>query len=65
MEGQYIIYNIYYKGITMVEIVTGALLALAIRDILYEVIDRIQSFIFRKREARYHDLLDEWLDEEI
>jgi hypothetical protein len=49
----------------MVEIVTGALLALAIRDILYEVIDRIQSFIFRKREARYHDLLDEWLDEEI
>jgi hypothetical protein len=49
----------------MLEIVIGALLALAIRDLLYEVIDRVQSFIFRKREERYRDLLDEWLDEEI
>jgi hypothetical protein len=65
MEGLYNIYNIYYKGITMLEIVIGALLALAIRDLLYEVIDRVQSFIFRKREERYRDLLDEWLDEEI
>jgi len=65
MEGLYNIYNIYYKGITMLEIVIGALLALAIRDLLYEVIDRVQSFIFRKREERYHDLLDEWLDEEV
>ena len=65
MEGLYNIYNIYYKGITMLEIVIGALLALAIRDLLYEVIDRVQSFIFRKREERYHDLLDEWLDEDL
>jgi predicted house-cleaning noncanonical NTP pyrophosphatase (MazG superfamily) len=49
----------------MLEIVIGALLALAIRDILYEIIDRIQSFVFAKREERYHDLLDEWLDEEV
>lgn len=65
MEGLYNIYNIYYKGITMLEIVIGGLLALAIRDLLYEIIDRIQSFIFRKREERYHDLLDEWLDEDL
>lgn len=65
MEGLYNIYNIYYKGIIMLEIVIGGLLALAIRDLLYEIIDRIQSFIFRKREERYHDLLDEWLDEDI
>lgn len=65
MEGLYNIYNIYYKGITMLEIVIGALLALAIRDLLYEIIDRVQSFIFRKREERYHDLLDEWLDEDL
>lgn len=49
----------------MLEIVIGALLALAIRDLIYEIIDRIQSFIFRKREERYHDLLDEWLDEDL
>jgi hypothetical protein len=49
----------------MLEIVIGALLALAIRDLIYEIIDRIQSFIFRKREQRYHDLLDEWLDEDL
>ena len=61
MEGLYI----YYKGKTMLEIVVGVLVALAIRDLLYEIVDRIQSFIFRKRENRYHDLLDEWLDEEI
>jgi hypothetical protein len=61
MEGLYI----YYKGKTMLEIVVGGLVALAIRDLLYEIVDRIQGFIFRKRENRYHDLLDEWLDEEI
>ena len=61
MEGLYI----YYKGKTMLEIVVGVLVALAIRDLLYEIVDRIQGFIFRKRENRYHDLLDEWLDEEI
>jgi hypothetical protein len=61
MEGLYI----YYKGKTMLEIVVGGLVALATRDLLYEIVDRIQGFIFRKRENRYHDLLDEWLDEEI
>ena len=65
MEGLYIIYNIYYKGTTMLEIVIGALVALAVRDLLYEIIDRIQGFIFAKREERYHDLLDEWLDEDL
>ena len=49
----------------MLEIVVGGLVALAIRDLLYEIVDRIQSFIFSKREERYHDLLDEWLDEEV
>lgn len=49
----------------MLEIVIGALLALAIRDLLYEIIDRIQSFIFAKKEERFQDLLDEWLDEDL
>jgi|APGre2960657404_1045060.scaffolds.fasta_scaffold92395_1 hypothetical protein len=49
----------------MFEIVVAVLIGLVIRDVVYEIIDSIQEFIFRKREARYHDLLDEWLDEEI
>jgi hypothetical protein len=49
----------------MFEMIVSVLIGLVIRDVLYEIVDTIQEFIFRKREGRYHDLLDEWLDEEI
>ena len=49
----------------MFEMIVAVLIGLVIRDVLYEIVDTIQEFIFRKREGRYHDLLDEWLDEEI
>ena len=49
----------------MFELVIAVLIGLGIRDVIYQVVDRIQEAIFRKREERYQDLLDEWLDEEI
>lgn len=49
----------------MFEMVVAVLIGLVIRDVLYEIVDAVQEFIFRRREARYQDLLDEWLDEEI
>jgi hypothetical protein len=49
----------------MFELVVAVLIGLVIRDVVYEIIDSIQEYIFRKREERYHDLLDEWLDEEV
>jgi hypothetical protein len=49
----------------MFELVIAVLIGLGIRDVIYQVVDRIQEAIFRKREDRYQDLLDEWLDEEI
>ena len=60
-----LLYSIYTIGEHMFETVMAVLIGLVIRDIAYEVINKIQEFTFRKREARYHDLLDEWLDEEI
>jgi hypothetical protein len=49
----------------MFETVMAVLVGLVIRDLAYELINKVQEFIFRKREARYHDLLEEWLDEEV
>jgi hypothetical protein len=49
----------------MFELVIAVLIGLGIRDVIYQVVDKIQEAIFRKREDRYQDLLDEWLDEEI
>jgi hypothetical protein len=49
----------------MFELVIAVLIGLGIRDVIYQVVDRIQEAIFRKREDRYQDLLDDWLDEEI
>ena len=49
----------------MFELVIAVLIGLAIRDVIYQIVDRIQEAIFRKREDRYQDLLDEWLDEEV
>jgi hypothetical protein len=49
----------------MFEIVVAVLIGLGIRDVVYEIVDRIQEAIFRKREERYEDLLEEWLEEEI
>lgn len=49
----------------MFELVIAVLIGLAIRDVIYQVVDRIQEAIFRKREDRYQDLLDDWLDEEV
>jgi hypothetical protein len=49
----------------MFELVIAVLIGLAIRDVVYQIVDRIQEAIFRKREDRYQDLLDDWLDEEV
>jgi hypothetical protein len=49
----------------MFELVIAVLIGLGIRDVIYQVVDRIQEAIFRKREDRYQDLLDDWLDEEV
>jgi hypothetical protein len=49
----------------MFELVIAVLIGLAIRDVIYQIVDRIQEAIFRKREDRYQDLLDDWLDEEV
>ena len=49
----------------MFDMVIAVLIGLVIRDVVYQVVDIVQGFIFRKREERYHDLLEEWLDEEV
>jgi hypothetical protein len=49
----------------MFELIVAVLIGLGIRDVVYEIVDRIQEAIFRRRESRYEDLLEEWLDEEI
>ena len=44
----------------MLEIILGALVALAIRDIIYEIYDRYQH----RKEVRNLRVINEWLEDQ-
>lgn len=57
----YYIYNIYYNiGEEMLEVFLGALLAVAVHDIFYELYNRYKSYKYKKDLEALWDLAEDF-----
>ena len=43
----------------MLEVIIGTALALAVRDLIYELVDRYQAYRFDKDQLAWHELLED------
>lgn len=55
----YIIYIYYTIGEYMLEVVIGTALALAIRDLIYELVDRYQDYKWKRNHKVWQEFFED------